>query len=74
VKDTRLALRRGPARRTPEDLDLIGQPARTNQELYRALLWCDQLISHRARGFRKVDNLIGLIHLICGPIEIELPT
>ena len=33
-----------------------------------------RLISHRARGFRKVENLIGLVHLICGPIKVALPT
>lgn len=33
-----------------------------------------RLISHRARGFRHVDNLIAMIHLVCGRIRIELPT
>lgn len=33
-----------------------------------------RLISHRARGFRRVENLIGLIHLVCGRVHIELPT
>jgi transposase len=33
-----------------------------------------RLLSHRARGFRDVDNLIALIHLVCGDLEVELPT
>ena len=33
-----------------------------------------RLISHRARGFRHVDNLIAMIHLVCGRIRVELPT
>jgi transposase len=33
-----------------------------------------RLLSHRARGFRRVDNLIGLIHLVCGRVQVELPT
>jgi transposase len=33
-----------------------------------------RLLSHRARGFRRVDNLIALIHLVCGDLEVELPT
>jgi transposase len=33
-----------------------------------------RLLSHRARGFRRVDNLIALIHLVCGQLEVELPT
>lgn len=33
-----------------------------------------RLISHRARGFRHVDNLIAMIHLVCGRVRIELPT
>jgi transposase len=33
-----------------------------------------RLISHRARGFRHVDNLIAMIHLVCGRVRVELPT
>lgn len=33
-----------------------------------------RLISHRSRGFRRIDNLIGLIHLICGRVQVALPT
>lgn len=33
-----------------------------------------RLLSHRARGFRSVDNLIALIHLVCGELTVELPT
>ena len=33
-----------------------------------------RLISHRSRGFRSIDNLIGLIHLICGRVHVVLPT
>ena len=32
-----------------------------------------RLLSHRARGFRSVDNLIALIHLVCGELEVKLP-
>jgi transposase len=31
-------------------------------------------LSHRARGYRKVDNLIGLIHLVCGRVRVGPPT
>jgi transposase len=141
LKDSRWALRRGPATRTEADLELIGQLEAANREVYRAWLWCDQLratlrsgdpeaareqlrelahaarglghrrfahmaaslerhaesilnticlrlsnarlealnstvrlISHRARGFRRVESLIALIHLTCGRIHVELPT
>jgi hypothetical protein len=33
-----------------------------------------RLISHRARGFRRAESLIALIHLTCGRIHVELPT
>jgi transposase len=33
-----------------------------------------RLLSHRARGYRRIDNLIGLIHLVCGRVRVELPT
>jgi transposase len=33
-----------------------------------------RLISHGARGFRRVDSLIGLIHLVCGRLTVALPT
>jgi transposase len=33
-----------------------------------------RLISHRARGLRRVENLIALIHLICGRVPVTLPT
>jgi transposase len=33
-----------------------------------------RLISNRARGFRRVQSLIALIHLTCGRIHVELPT
>lgn len=142
TKGTRFALRRGPARRGEADLALIERLAVDNQQLYRALLWVDQLrallvgavdvahapalleqlaaeapglghrrfsalagtlrtharsilntvalrlsngrieamnstvrlLSHRARGYRRVENLIGLIHLVCGRVEVALPT
>lgn len=32
------------------------------------------LLRHRARGFRRVENLIALIHLVCGRISVALPT
>lgn len=141
LKGARFALRRGPARRTRADLDLIAELAEANQAIYRAHLWCDQLratlgradpagaaaelgqlarqapalghrrftrlagtltrhdehilntirhrisngriealnstirlLSHRARGFRRIENLIALIHLVCGRVHVELPT
>jgi transposase len=33
-----------------------------------------RLLSHRARGFRRVESLIALIHLVCGRLHVELPT
>lgn len=33
-----------------------------------------RLLSHRARGYRNIVNLIGLIHLVCGRVHVELPT
>jgi transposase len=33
-----------------------------------------RLLSHRARGFRKVEHLEALIHLVCGRLRVELPT
>ena len=33
-----------------------------------------RLLSHRSRGFRRIDNLIGLIHLVCRRIQVALPT
>src|SRR3954447_10740737 len=33
-----------------------------------------RLISHRSRGFRRLNSLLALIRLICGRIPIELPT
>ncbi len=32
------------------------------------------LLRHRARGFLDVDNLIALIHLVCGRVTVTLPT
>jgi transposase len=140
VKDSRFALRRGPATRTEADLSLIEELAHENQAIYRAWLWVEQfrhvlrsddvdaartllaalaaeahtlghvrftrlgaaivrdmdqilntiacglsngrieamnanirLIVNRSRGFRRTDNLIALIHLIHGRIEVALP-
>ncbi len=33
-----------------------------------------RLISHRARGFRRLDSLLAMLTLICGRIPIQLPT
>ena len=33
-----------------------------------------RLISHRSRGFRRVESLIALIQLVCGKISVALPT
>lgn len=32
-----------------------------------------RLISHRSRGFRRLDNLIALIHLVCGRVGSLFP-
>ena len=140
LKGVRFALHRGPARRRPADLALIGQLAEANRPLYLAHLWVEQLrallagqlidpeqvleelaaesrglghprfarfahtltahadkvlntirlgpsngrieamnstvrlLSHRARGFRRIEHLEALIHLVCGRLRVELPT
>jgi len=33
-----------------------------------------RLISHRARGFRRLESLLSMLMLICGRIPVELPT
>ena len=33
-----------------------------------------RLISHRSRGFRRIDSLLALIRLVCGRVPIALPT
>lgn len=33
-----------------------------------------RLISHRSRGFRRLDSLLALIRLVCGRVPITLPT
>ena len=33
-----------------------------------------RLISHRARGFRRLDSLLAMLTLICGRIPVALPT
>src|SRR5262249_54455412 len=33
-----------------------------------------RLISHRSRGFRRLDSLLALIRLVCGRIPVALPT
>lgn len=33
-----------------------------------------RLISHRSRGFRRLDSLLALIHLVCGKVPVALPT
>jgi transposase len=33
-----------------------------------------RLISHRARGFRRLDSLLSMMTLVCGRIPVELPT
>ena len=32
------------------------------------------LLSHRARGFRRLDSLLAMITLVCGRIPVALPT
>ena len=32
------------------------------------------LITHRARGFRRLESLLSMITLVCGRIPVELPT
>jgi transposase len=33
-----------------------------------------RLISHRARGFRRLESLLSMITLVCGRIPVGLPT
>ncbi len=33
-----------------------------------------RLISHRSRGFRRLESLLALIQLVCGRISVALPT
>jgi transposase len=33
-----------------------------------------RLLSHRARGFRRLDSLLAMITLVCGRVPVELPT
>jgi hypothetical protein len=33
-----------------------------------------RLISHRSRGFRRIDSLLALIRLVCGRVPVALPT
>jgi transposase len=47
---------------------------RINNGRIEALNSTVRLISHRARGFRHVDNLIAMIHLVCGRVRPQLPT
>ena len=33
-----------------------------------------RLLSHRARGFRRLDSLLAMITLVCGQVPVHLPT
>lgn len=33
-----------------------------------------RLLSHRARGFRRLDSLLAMITLVCGRVPVHLPT
>jgi transposase len=33
-----------------------------------------RLISHRARGFPRLDSLLAMITLVCGRVPVQLPT
>ena len=33
-----------------------------------------RLISHRTRGFRRLESLLSMLTLVCGRIPVELPT
>ena len=33
-----------------------------------------RLLSHRARGFRRLESLLAMITLVCGRIPVALPT
>ena len=33
-----------------------------------------RLLSHRARGFRRLDSLLAMITLVCGRVPVQLPT
>jgi transposase len=60
------------ARHAPLILNAVGHRL-TNGRL-EALNSTIRLLSHRARGFRRVDHLIALVHLVCGAVRVELPT
>lgn len=33
-----------------------------------------RLLSHRARGFRRLESLLAMITLVCGRVPVQLPT
>src|SRR5680860_1830269 len=33
-----------------------------------------RLMSHRSRGFRRLDSLVALMRLVCGKVPVALPT
>jgi len=33
-----------------------------------------RLISHRSRGFRRLESLLAMIRLVCGKVPVALPT
>jgi transposase len=33
-----------------------------------------RLISHRCRGFRRLESLLAMLHLVCGKVPVALPT
>jgi transposase len=33
-----------------------------------------RLLSHRARGYRRLSSLLAMITLVCGRIPVALPT
>jgi len=33
-----------------------------------------RLISHRSRGFRRLESLLAMIRLVCGKVPVTIPT
>jgi len=47
---------------------------RVNNARLEAMNSTVRLLSHRARGFRRLESLLSLITLVCGRVPVHLPT
>jgi transposase len=47
---------------------------RVNNARLEAMNSAVRLMSHRARGFRRLDSLLSLITLVGGQLPVHLPT